>query len=110
MPAKSVAVSTNTSGDNTLVAADSLRPIYVTSVTLYAGGTVSVKFTDGTTDVTGTIPIGTASTNIPWVQSAEMYGICKVDAGKALILNLSAGVAVNGVVTYFIGELPSAAA
>lgn len=110
MPAKSIKVSTSTSGDNTLVAADSLRPIYVTAVTLYAGGTVSVKFTDGTSDVTGVVPIGTALGSMPWVQSAEMYGICKVDAGKALTLNLSAGVAVNGVITYFIGELPSAAA
>lgn len=95
-----VAISTSTQGNNSLLAADALRPQTLLALTIGAAGTVAVKLTDGTNDLTGAIPMVANGT----LQLACSEGLAKAPAGTALNLNLSGAVAVTGMATILVGE------
>lgn len=91
-------IDTSSSGDNTLQAADTNRRIRVYSYVIVAGGTVSVKWKSGSTDLSGAMPLvanggisahspGSAGAFVPLLQTA---------ANEALVLNLSGAVQVSG--------------
>jgi hypothetical protein len=98
-----VAVNVSTSGNNEIVALASGQTIYVCDVTLVANGTVEVQLVYGTgtacatgeTDMTGAMPF---ILNTGWTH--DYQGRLKTAAANALCIELSAGVAVRGVVTY----------
>lgn len=98
---QTVGITSASSGDNTLIAAVSGKKIYVFAWNLSFSGTVNAKFTDG---AAGTL------------LSGLYYGIVNAGAGNsvpppnalwvgstntALVLNLSAAVAVGGSVSYY---------
>lgn len=89
-----IAVSSN--GDNTIVAASGSHKIRVKRVSLMAAGNVSVKFKDSHGDLTGQYPL-VASTGFVMGPDDDEWWF-QTTGGDPLILNLSAGVAVGGVV------------
>ena len=108
----SIAASSN--GDNTIVSAVAGFSIRVISYVLsFSTGTVNAKWMSGTgggaTALTGLIygPLaaGASQTVVAPANDGNARGWFQTDGGKALNLNLSAGVAVGGHVVY---ELVSA--
>ena len=103
MPTVAIAAAAN--GDNTLLAGIPGRRIRVTGGVLSYSGTVNAKFRDGAggTDLTG-LYYGVANTVVPFDFTAEgfrgMIPHFETSQGNALVLNLSAGVAVGGHLTY----------
>ncbi len=95
----SVAISASSSGNNTIVGASSGNKIKVTSWNFMANGTVNAKFTDGAggSDLTGLYYM-IANTGISVPYNPEGYIITSTNT--ALVLNLSAAIAVGGVLTY----------
>ena len=92
----SIAVSA--SGDNSIVAAVTSKIIRVLSLKITANGAVNAKWRSATTDVTGLSYFAAAGDGevlpfnpLGWFQTAS---------GVALQVNLSAGVAVGGHLTY----------
>jgi hypothetical protein len=99
MAVKTVAINKSASGENSLVAAQEKFGYVVTGYVVVADGAVEVKFKNGAggSDVTG--PMSLAANGI--VSSGyNPDGHFKVDPNKALILNLSSAVEVNGHLTY----------
>ena len=99
----SAAIDVSTSGDNTIVAAQSGKRILAYAFCLQAVGTVNVKFTDGaagsalTGDFNFQAREGIAP---PGIQPpAFLFG---TSVSKALVLNLSENVAVKGYVSYML--------
>jgi hypothetical protein len=89
-------------GDNTLVAAVIGKRIRVLRYVLIVAGPVSLKFRSGVTDLTGLMG---------FLAGGMGGGYCPVGhfetaAGQPLVLNLSAGVAVTGCLTFI--EVPGA--
>lgn len=97
---KTADINDAASGDNTIVAAVTGKRIKVYAVFLNATGTVNCKWKDGaSTDLTGDMNF----------QAREGYTgdvdppafLLATSAGNALVLNLSAAVAVDGWVAYW---------
>lgn len=95
---KFAAISASSSGDNTVVAAVTSKKIRVLRWSLSANGAVNAKWKSATAgDITG-------------LRYLQQYGggggtLCEIGhfettAGEALVLNLSAAVAVGGDLTY----------
>ena len=98
MPTKRAAISASSSGDNTIVAADSGKAYRVLSYVLVASGAVAAKWKDGaSTDVSGAMSLA-ANSVVPAPHSPS--GHVATSKGNALILNLSGATAVNGHLTY----------
>ena len=95
-----VAISVSSSGDSQLVAAVTSHRIRVVQVGLMANGNVGVKFT-GSGDLTGTYPL-TANTGFVLGPCPDDRWWFQTDVGAALNINLSAAVAVGGVLGYVI--------
>lgn len=101
---KTIAISASSNGDNTLLAAVTGRRIVVIAFALSFSGTVNAKFKDGaSTDLSG-LYYGVADTFVqvpalPLLQWGPI-GHFATSQGNALVLNLSAGVAVGGHVVY----------
>lgn len=96
-------ISTSASGDTTLVAAQPGRKIRVVSYTVIAAGDVSVKFKSGSTDITGAMPLttnGGAAPSGSGLAPSGFAGLFETASGEALVINLSAAVAVGGHLTY----------
>lgn len=105
-----ISVSVNTSGDNTLVAAVTGATIHVVGYVLVAAGTVNVTFKSdvggGATNLTGAMPMAANGSLIapvsPRTPAGHHDGWFAAGAGLALNLNLSAGVAVTGHLSYTV--------
>jgi len=96
-------IDVSSSGDNEVVPAIAGKMILVYAFSFQAVGTVNVKFTDGAggSDLTGAFNFqareGIAP---PGIQPpAYLFG---TSVSNALILNLSAAIAVKGYVSYMI--------
>lgn len=88
-------------GDNTVVAAVAGKKIKVERFILIQSAGVTAKWRSGTTDITG--PMYLTSTGMFGLVAPGMGGSeywLETVAGQALVLNLSAAVAVGGVVVY----------
>lgn len=91
-------ISISSSGNNTVAAARANTKYEVINYVLVANGTVSVKFMDGSTDMSGPMPLvvnsGAAATG---TRDAPLM---TTTAGNTLSINLSGAVAIYGHVTY----------
>jgi hypothetical protein len=97
------AIAASSSGDNTVVAAVAGKKIRVKawSVSNLTAAAQAVKWRSGTTDLTGLWGAGAAIGTIATHDLApgnDFY--FETVAGQALVLNLSAAVAVGGSVQY----------
>jgi hypothetical protein len=96
-------VNSSAIGDNTLVSGVAGSAVRVTSFCLSFGSAVNVKFKDGaTSDLTGLLyALGTAPLPIRAAPSgANARGHFQTSKGNALVLNLSAAIAVGGWIVY----------
>jgi hypothetical protein len=98
----SAAISTTTSGQTAVVAAVTGRKIKVLGYVLMAAGTVNVKWQDGTTDLTGALPLTAQVGAVVPQCGGEGYHPewFKTTAGNALNLNCDSTVGVYGQVVY----------
>jgi hypothetical protein len=88
------AVAVSNSGDNTIVAAVPGKRILVLQYNVMANGTVNAKWKDGASaDLTG---LGYYVANTGKVVPFSPIGWMVTTAGNALILNLTAAIAVGG--------------
>ena len=92
-------VAASTSGNNTIVAAVSGKKIRVLQAELVANGTVNVKWQSGAsgTDKTG---LAYMVVNSGYVLPYSPIGWFETAASTLLNLNLSAAIAVGGVIAY----------
>jgi hypothetical protein len=97
------AIAAASSGDNTIVAAVTGKKIRVQRYEISASGAVNAKWRSGTTDVTGLLYLAaagsTADADAADAQAGDDF-LFETVAGQALVLNLSAAVAVGGFVDY----------
>jgi hypothetical protein len=96
------AVAVSSSGNNTIVSAGGgSNKIRVLAVQLIANGTVNVKWQSGAsgTDLTG---LAYLIANAGYVLPYNPLGWFETAANTLLNLNLSAGVAVGGCITYVL--------
>ncbi len=92
-------ISASSSGNNTIVSAVSGKKIRVTSWNFMANGTVNAKFTDGAggSDLTGLYyMIVNTGISVPYHPEGYFTG----STNTALVINLSASIAIGGVITY----------
>ena len=95
---KYAAVDVSSSGDNTIVAAVSGKYIRVITWFLNANGTVNARWKSGAgTNLTGLFYL---LANVGGVGPEASRGHFQTASNTALVLNLSAGVAVGGYVAY----------
>lgn len=96
---KFVAIAASSSGNNTILAAVSGKKIRVLAVAVMSNGTVNAKFQDGAggTDKTGLFYM---VANTGFVLPYNPVGWFEGTATTLLNLNLSAAIAVGGVLTY----------
>lgn len=97
------AINASGIGDNTLVAADVTKKIKVLQYTLISAGIANVTFKSGAgTSLSGAMPLvansGVAS---PFVSPAQGH-LIETAVNQALVLNLSAAIAVTGHLTYIL--------
>ena len=97
-------ISTSSSGDTTVVAAQPNRKIRVICYTVVAAGDVSVRFKSGaSTNLTGAMALATNGGAAPsgaGISPSGFVGLFETAVGEALVINLSAAVAVGGHLTY----------
>lgn len=94
---KFAVVAAATSGANEIVAAVSSKKIRVLAVRLSAAGTVNTKWQSASTDKTG---LNYFVANSYATLGYNPLGWLETASGEALNLNLSAAVAVGGMITY----------
>jgi hypothetical protein len=96
---KFAAISASSSGNNTLVSAVSSKKIRVLACVIMSNGTVNAKFQDGAggTDKTGLFYM---VANTGFALPYNPVGWFETSATTLLNLNLSAAIAVGGVLTY----------
>jgi hypothetical protein len=89
-------------GDNTLVAAVAGKKIRVHAYELSASAAVNAKFKSGaSTDLTGLMYAAAAGAfGDAQDRPGDTDGLFETAAGQALVLNLSAAIAVGGWVDY----------
>jgi hypothetical protein len=93
-------INFSASGDNTVVAGAAGLGIYVFKYFLVVGAATNLTFKDGTTALTGAIPLVANMSMVfdfdtrPWYSTAS---------GNALIINSSVAVQVSGRVYYLQG-------
>lgn len=104
-----VGIAASTSGDNTIIGSQSGKSIYVYAWNLSFSGTVNAKFTDAVTSKLlaglfyGVANAGGGNSVSPnFTLSTPNPYLFKTSTTSRLILNLSAGTAVGGTVSYFI--------
>jgi hypothetical protein len=103
--AATVAINVSTATTTQLVALSGTTKIYVTGLTVVAGGTGNITFVYGTGSACGT---GTTSLSgaIPLIANAGLSlgsglgAVLMVPAGQALCITTSAAVQMSGFVTY----------
>ena len=98
-----VKIAASSNGANTLVTGVTGFRIMVLGYVIVASGTVNAKFVDGSTDITGPMNLvanaGVAAALAPMSEHSEI-GWFQTSSGANLVLNLSAGVEVDGHLTY----------
>ena len=94
-----LSVSVASTGNNTLLAAQTGYKIRVLSFTLVAAGAVTVAFQSG---ASGTALTGTMSliTGVPLVVDFERFGHFETAVSTLLNLSLGGSVQVSGFLTY----------
>jgi hypothetical protein len=103
---RSVSVNVSASGDNTLVAApasptEGIKYRVVSVVLCATGGANNISFKSGAS-TTKMAQVALAATTGQLVLPYNQHGWVETDPGQALVLNLSAATAVNGVVNYVV--------
>lgn len=94
------AITASSNGDNTVVAAVAGKRILVLQYNVMANGTVNAKWKDGASvDITG---LGYYVANTGKVVPFSPMGWMVTGVGNALVLNLSAGIAVGGELGYAV--------
>lgn len=98
---QSASIAASTSGNTQVVAAVAGQRIYVAGFYASVNGAVNVKFQSATTDITGLFYGQTAGNGLvaPHVPPPAYW--CRTASGEALNINLSAAVAVGGVLLYW---------
>lgn len=114
----SLPVSFISNGDNQLIPGAAGKFLQITGINIRAASAVDITFYDGPSDsdppvpLSGTIPLGpttgTASNSLQFVLDPQpytpaggsRYWMQTITPGNKIVAKLSAGVAVNGVVTY----------
>lgn len=96
-----IAVGESTSGDKTILAAQTGKKIRVVAVFLKVEGAVTLQFKSGSTNMGGAIPW---DADDAYVEPFNPAGWMETASGEALLLNLSASVDVNGHVVCLVGE------
>jgi hypothetical protein len=100
---KFAAVSVNSSGDNTLVAAVTSKKIRVLAIILIPAAATNIYLTSGaggTAIFAGSTNKANLAANSGFVLGFNPVGWFETASGVALVLNLSAGNAVGGTVVY----------
>jgi hypothetical protein len=101
---KYAAISASSSGDNTIVAALDGQKIVLLNYTLIAAGNVGVTWKSGaSTSLSGAMAMaanGGAAPSAGPLTPAGVVGLLETAPGEALVLGLSAAVAVGGHITY----------
>ena len=101
---KYAAISASASGDNTIVAAVAGQKIVLLSYLVIAAGDVSITWKSGaSTSLSGAMALaanGGAAPSAGPLTPAGVVGMLETAPGEALVLNLSAAVAVGGHITY----------
>lgn len=94
------AINASSSGDNTIVAAQSGKQIRVTSYSLLCASAVNGTWKSGaSTSLSGAMPFGA---NGGIAQPEILTGCLETAVGDALVLNLSGAVQVSGYINYQI--------
>ncbi len=96
---KNAVINESTSGDKTIVTAVSGKCIKVAVVVLNVAGTVSLTWKSGSTAKSGAMPFQAREGYVASV-TPPAY-VQATAAGEALVLNLSAAIAVTGWLTYW---------
>jgi len=96
------AVSAASAGDNEIVPAQQGQRIKVLGCLLMAAADVNLKFTDGAsgTDLTGLIAMGAKGNGFILPLGGTHW--LETSVTTPLLLNLSAGVQVSGVIVYAV--------
>ena len=93
-------IDASTTGDHTVVAAPAAwQKIRVQGYALIAAGEVAVTWKSGATEISGAMPIAANGGLAPSAGSSSAIGpdgVLQCAGGEALVLNLSAPVAVGG--------------
>lgn len=104
MSVKYAVINSSSLGDNTVVAAVSGKKIRVVGYSTAAAGTVTVTWKSGaSTSISGPMPMVAAGSGQGVVGSGTYmaeWGVMETGVGQALVLNLSAAVAVGGHLVY----------
>ena len=98
---KVAALSFNSNGDNTAIAAVAGSPIVVWKVAFTTAAAVNVTFYDGaspTTPLSGALVFSAAGSMV--LDGPEGFPLFRTTLGNALVMNLSGGVAIGGVIWY----------
>ena len=96
-------ISATASGDNTVVPAIAGMRIRVLGYVAMAAGTVAATWKSDSTSLSGAMTIGTGNgLSVQQSQSTAQSecAVIQTEPGAALILNLSAAVAVGGHINY----------
>lgn len=98
-PARFAAIQTSASGDTTIVAAVPDKRIILLAYNYMANGAVNVKWRSNTTDLTGlAYLVANGGKVCPFANT----GWAITALGEALVINLSAAIAVGGEVAYAV--------
>ena len=100
-PVKSAIINESSMGDNPVIEAVPGLRLAVVQLRVLAAGAVNIKFRSGTTDIDG---LAYLTTDSGYILNFSPVGWFTTNAGEALNLNLSAAVAVGGILGY--AEIP----
>jgi len=92
------ALSFNANGDNTAVTAVAGAPIVVWKLIFTVAAAQTVAFKDGASTTLGNLAFTAAATCV--MDSPEGFPLFRTTIGNAFIINLSSGVAINGMCYY----------
>lgn len=95
-----IPVSVSAAGATVLRAGETDQPVTLLGLSLVATGAVTVKFDDGTNDLTGAMPLA-ANGVLTW--GANPVGWIEAGQGLPLRIVLGGAVAVNGVAIVNVG-------
>jgi hypothetical protein len=98
-------INASASGDNTIVAAITSHRIIVLNYVLSAAGAVNGTWKDGAVAVTGLETLPAAGSSLAVVGNLDSP-LFRTTSGNALVLNLSAAVAVGGHITFVTEAVP----
>lgn len=104
MSLKYAAISASASGNNTIIAASTGQKIVVVSYVVIAAGPVSITWKSGaSSSLSGAMALaanGGAAPSAGPLAPSGVVGMMETASGEALVLNLSAAVAVGGHLAY----------